>query len=134
MFQSGYHSAHNTEIALFRVTNDLQMAANEGFSSLLTLLDLSAAFDTVDHTILLEHQHSIGLCASALNWFRSYFSETTEYISMGGKASRTQLANCGVPKGSVLGPILFAIYMLTLGHAISQHGISYHGYADVGHQ
>lgn len=130
-FQSGFRSAHSTETALLRVTNDLRMAADNGSPSLLVLLDLSAAFDTVDHGILLNRLHqTIGLTDTALNWFKSYLTGRTEYISLGSTRSRQHIVTCGVPQGSVLGPLLFITYILPLGHIISRYGVSFHCYAD----
>lgn len=117
--------------ALVRVTNDLLVASDHGSPSLLLLLDLSAAFDTVDHSILLHRlQHFIGLSDTALQWFRSYLTDRAEYVALGEARSRSHTVTCGVPQGSVLGPSLFSIYMLPLGHIISRHGVSYHCYAD----
>ena len=130
-FQSGFRSAHSTETALLRVTNDLLTAADTGSPSLLILLDLTAAFDTVDHTILLERLHNIvQLTDNALQWFKSYLSDRTEHVSLGGCESRKLRVTCGVPQGSVLAPILFTTYMLPLGQVISKHGLSFHCYAD----
>ncbi|XP_061909373.1 kelch-like protein 12 isoform X2 [Entelurus aequoreus] len=120
-----------TETALVRVTNDLLMAADAGSPSLLILLDLTAAFDTVDHNILISRlQSTIGLNNTALQWFKSYISGRSEYVSLGGSHSRTLPVTCGVPQGSVLGPTLFTLYLLPLGRIISRHGISFHCYAD----
>ena len=130
-FQSGFRHGHSTETALVRVTNDLLMAADSGSPSLLILLDLTAAFDTVDHNILLHRlQHTIGLSDNVLNWFTSYLTDRTEHVALGKARSLTHKVICGVPQGSVLGPTLFTLYLLPLGRVISKHGISYHCYAD----
>ena len=130
-FQSGFRTAHSTETALVRVTNDLLMAADAGFPSLLVLLDLSAAFDSVDHPILLERLYStVGLRDLALGWLQSYLAGRTECVALGGAKSSVLPVTCGVPQGSVLGPLLFTLYMLPLGRVISRHDVSFHCYAD----
>ena len=130
-FQSGYRPGHSTETALLRVTNDLLMAADSDSPSLLILLDLTAAFDTVDHNILLHRLHStIGLSDTVLNWFTSYLTDRTEYVTLGKAKSHIHHVTCGVPQGSVLGPTLFTLYMLPLGRILRKHGISFHCYAD----
>ncbi len=104
------------------------MAADNGFLSLLILLNLTAAFDTADHNIFLRHlQYSNGLSDNDLKWF---LYNLTERIPLGDAKSQTHTVMCGVPPGSNLGLTLFTRYMLPLGYVIRKHGISFHGYAD----
>jgi len=123
-FQSGFRQKHSTETALLRVSD-------VGECSVLVLLDLSAAFDTVDHCILIERlRRWVGVSGSALDWFSSYFLDRSFSVSVGPSMPATAALSCGVPQGSVLGPILFYLYMLPLGLIISKFkGISYHCYA-----
>jgi len=89
---------------------------NSGDSAILELLDLTAAFDTVDHTILLSRMEScVGVRGTALKCFQSYFSERCYSVKTGDFISSNMPLNCGDPQGSILGPILFAIYLLPLG-------------------
>ena len=130
-FQSGFRSYHSTETALLKVTNDLLMASDEGRLSVLVLLDLSAAFDTVDHTILLHRLKTlVNIKGTALKWFESYLENRTQYVWVHDKSSRREVVKYGVPQGSVLAPILFSLYMLPLGDIIRKHSIQFHCYAD----
>ncbi|XP_056913213.1 uncharacterized protein LOC130539113 isoform X2 [Takifugu flavidus] len=131
MFQSGFIAHHSTETALPKVTNDLLIASDHGLVSMLVLLDLIAAFDTVDHGILLHRlEHVIGIKGTALDWFRSYLSDRYQFAHVHGVPSSYSRVSHGVPQGSVLGPILFTLYMLPLGNIIRQHWINFHCYAD----
>ena len=131
-FQSGFRKMHSTETALLRVTNDLMMAADTGKCSILVLLDLSAAFDTVHYATLINRlRDRVGVTGKALDWFTSYLSDRMFSVSVGSHSSNYVPLSSGVPQGSVLGPTLFALYMLPLGHLISSFkNISYHFYAD----
>ena len=127
----GFRAGHSTETAVLRVLSDLLQAADSGESGVLALLDLSAAFDTVDYAILLERlETSLGLSGSVLNWFRSYLLDRTQYVRCGSSRSVATRLECGVPEGSVLGPLLFVTYTTDLVGIVERHGICPHLYAD----
>ena len=130
-FQSAYRKGHSTETALLRVVNDLFQACDIGHISILSLLDLSAAFDTIDHETLQQRMyHSFGLDGVVLKWFVSYLSGRTQSVLVGETESSKTLLRYGVPQGSVLGPVLYTMYMYPLGTIIKESGASYHFYAD----
>ncbi|HSN23158.1 MAG TPA: reverse transcriptase family protein, partial [Methylomicrobium sp.] len=129
--QSGIRRGHSTETAITKVLSDIMSAVDRGDTAILALLDLSAAFDTVDHSILLERLYtSFGVCGLAHDWFRSYLSGRRQHVRCGGSKSAAVLVRCGVPQGSVLGPILFILYTADLPSLVSSFGLSTHLYAD----
>ena len=97
----------------------------------LVLLDLSAAFDTIDHDNLFYIlEKYVGIGGSALRLIRSYFSDRTQRVQIDGIMSDFASLLCGVPQGSVLGPMKFCLYLLPLGAILRHHNIGYHIYAD----
>jgi hypothetical protein len=128
--QSAYRSSHSTETALVYIQNDIICAIGEQQAVLLVLLDLSVAFDTVDHKIMLSTLQSLGIEGTTLKWFCSYLTGRSQVTVVNGERSQSAALTCGVPQGSVLGPILFTIYTASLGALLRSHGISYHMYAD----
>ena len=130
-FQSAYKLLHSTETALVRVNNDILVALDNHQSVILLLLDLSAAFDTVDHNILLDRLASrFGVSGSALSWFRSYLSNRHQFVNIKGERSSCRPLSCGVPQGSVLGPILYLLYTSPLGDIVRRYDMGFHFYAD----
>ncbi len=131
VFQSAYKIYHSIETALLRVHNDILMQLDKTNAVVLVLLDLSAAFDTIDHAILLKIMAKrCGFKGTLLKWIKSYLSDSKQKVIIDGEESMFKDIKYGVPQGSVLGPILFTIYMLPLGELIRKHGLEYDIYAD----
>jgi hypothetical protein len=129
--QSAYRINYSTETALLAIQNDLLSAVDAGMGSALLLLDLSAAFDTVDHQRLLERLAStFGVTGSALGWFQSYLSGRTQSVKALGVTSSPTPLSFGVPQGSVLGPSLFSVYTSPVPAIASRHGVSVKQFSD----
>ena len=130
-FQSAYRPNHSTETALVRVQNDILMSMEHQEITILVLLDLSAAFDTVHHKTLLHHlEQYFGISGTVLHWFLSYLQDRQQSVSIEGMTSKLYNLTCGVPQGSVLGPILFVMYTSGLGQIMRKHNMKFHFYAD----
>ena len=116
-FQSAYKAFHNTETVLVRAHNDILTAIDNKImrpwsTVILLLLDLSAAFDIVDHSILLSRLSSrFGIKGTVLAWLRSYLTSRKQFVNVNKCKSSQRLLERGVPRGSVLGPLLFLLYI-----------------------
>jgi hypothetical protein len=129
--QSAYRKKHSTETAMLRVMSDFLSAADGQKVTLLGLLDMSAAFDCVDHTILLRRlQLGFGLSGDVINWIRSFLTGRTQQVVYNGTLSTAQPVHFGVPQGSVLGPILYILYTTELEGIVERCGMKLHQYAD----
>lgn len=129
-FQLGSRAHHSTESALLKVQNDLLLAVNTSDCAVLHHLKLSAAFDTVDHTILIDRlRYGLGIDGTALHWFISYLKGRSFPTNIGDSFSSPASLCCGVSQSSIRGLILFSVYV-PLGQVIQRHGISFHCYAE----
>src|SRR6266536_2277446 len=130
-FQSAYRRFHSTETALLRIHNDLLHAMDSKKFTALVLLDLSAAFDTIDHSILLHRLNTwFGISSTALNFISSYLSNRTQTVLINSFSSPTASVPIGVPQGSVLGPLLFTLHTTPLFRLLHQQSLPFHLYAD----
>ena len=130
-YQSAYKAFHSTETALLRVQNDILQSMDRNEVAILIMLDLSAAFDTVDINILLYRLSTrYNISGTVLTWFSTYLNNRSQFVSVNGCSSKTVELKCGIPQGSVLGPKLFSIYTAPLYEIIEHHGMKYHLYAD----
>ena len=128
--QSAYRENHSVETLLLNVSNYILQEMDAGRIKAMVLLDLSSAFGTVDHEILLNELAALGVQGQALEWFRSYLSLHSQIVRINGCKSNPMRLTCGVPQGSVGGPTLFSIYLLGLKRILRCHSVHYHLYAD----
>uniref|UniRef100_A0A803U146 Reverse transcriptase domain-containing protein n=1 Tax=Anolis carolinensis TaxID=28377 RepID=A0A803U146_ANOCA len=128
--QSGFRPGHGTETALVALVDDLCRELDRGNVTLLVLLDISVAFDTIDHGILLGRLSGMGLGGTVLSWLRSFLEGRSQMVKLGDACSDPWPLSCGVPQGSILSPMLFNIYMKLLGEVIRSFGVGCHLYAD----
>ena len=125
--QSAYKVAH-----LLCIKNENNLSLSKGMPTALVLLNLSAAFDTINHDTLLSCLSArFGFAGSALKWFRSYLQDCFQSVKIGSSLLNLFKLKFEIPQSSVLGPLLFSLYTTPLGQVIRKHtGVKYHSYAD----
>lgn len=124
-FQSGFRSSFSTDSALTYMCDRIRYNMDDGFYTGLVLLDLQKAFDTVNHDILLKKLSAIGADVSVVNWFSSYISDRQQIVQINNVMSSPMSTSCGVPQGSILGPLLFIIYVNDMSRAINNNSDLY---------
>jgi len=129
--QSAYRKFHSTETALLRVQSDILQSLDQNEATILVMLDLSAAFDTIDHTTLLNRlEQHFGITNKPLRWMKSYLTDRYQTVCIDGELSKPVLMTYSVPQGSVLGPKNYSLYTKPVGAICRKHNLQHHFYAD----
>ena len=116
-FQSGFRSSYSTDTCLIHLFDHIKSQTSKGLYTGMVMIDLQKAFDTVDHHILCDKLKTMGVCD--IKWFRSYLTERKQLVNVNGVNSELLNISCGVPQGSILGPLLFLCYVNDMSISIN---------------
>ena len=117
-YQSGFRQNHSTDTALSYLTDKIQRGFDDGLFTGMLLIDLQKAFDTIDHDIFLKKLNCLGFSDTAISWFKSYLEDRYFRVNIDNNLSDKARLTCGVPQGSILGPLIFLIYANDMPQAV----------------
>ena len=130
-YQSGYRKGHSCDTAVLKIQNDTLMMIDNRSHAVLMMLDLSAAFDTVNHAVLIKKlKNFYGLGGNIIKWIESYLNKRSFKVSVNDKYSESCSLEIGVPQGSILGPLLFILYTKEIEKITEKYNFHVHLYAD----